>query len=633
MSGLRRMGRGIGIWLGLAGWLLFAALPVSAEPVRVRAAAHDGYGRIVFNWQTPVPYTASIDGSRLTVRFGRAIESDLGPAVRGLRKYLASGEMTADGQTAVFTTTGPFGVRAFDMGAAVVVDLIDPAPAAEPRTEATAAAAPAQPAAEAPAAAPTGPVLGVRTGQHEGYSRIVFDWTSRVGYGVDRQGETATIRFDRAARPNIGRIQSRPPRFLRGIQAAADGGGLRVTLRIDPTSRIKHFRSGPKIAIDILAPDPDAPPPAATPQPSAQPAQTAVSPQEPAEPARQPEAEPTSETQPAPQAREPEPQPAAQAPEPPQRQEPSAPDAQSQADAAGTPAAPSAAALSPPPNPAPDTGPQTGVPVAPPQSPDTPDGTVARAPADGPAVAPTPLVPVRPTALTPTRPTGTATVAAGAANLLAPSTGAAADLAPSGPAPEGAVTLRIDWSEPVAAAVFRRAGHLWVAFDKPNDVDIAALKTAGGNAIRDIQRMPVNNATVLRFNTIAGVNPTLRRDGLAWLLDFQQQPLQPQSPIETNSQPNSPVGARLFLPVPQPGKAVAVFDPEVGDTLVVVPVIPLGHGLAERHEFPQVNLLPTGQGVVVRPIIDSLRVRPLRQGIELTSTDQLQISPVTAQAA
>ncbi len=560
-------------------WVVLAvAWPAGAEPVQVRTAQHDGYGRIVFNWGAAVPYRAITDGNRVEVTFGSPIEADLAPAVRTLSRYLQSGEIDAGGHTVTFITTGEFGLRAFDLGQAVVVDLLDPvasAPASEPASAAAppAPAAPSAPAVEAGSALTS---LGVRAGEHAGYSRVVFDWPSRVGYEIDRSGGTVTLTFNRAARPDLRGVQRRRPPFLQGIDAASGDGNLTVALRIPETSRIRHFRSGPKVAVDILAPGTE-----------------------------------TATAQPQPPA---ESGPEAEAPRP-------------------APAPPKTASA---PTPTPEPKPQ----------PDTTVAAAVPAPEEAVAKKPKPLVPVTPGALSPP-PTATPT---GKPTPLTPGQGltsgqgqaavataaalvAAAQTGPAEPAPAGAVTLRFDWGEPVAAAVFRRAGFLWVVFDKPKDVDIAALRKAGGNAIRAIERIPVDGATALRMDTVSGINPSLRRDGLAWLLDFQRQPLQPQSPIETQAQPNSTAGARLFLPVPQPGNAIAIPDPEVGDTVVAVPVIPLGHGVAQRREYPQVDILPTGQGIAVRPIIDTIRVRPLRQGVELSSTDILHISPVTAQAA
>ncbi|MEQ8194107.1 MAG: tetratricopeptide repeat protein, partial [Rhodospirillales bacterium] len=195
------------------------------------------------------------------------------------------------------------------------------------------------------------------------------------------------------------------------------------------------------------------------------------------------------------------------------------------------------------------------------------------------------------------------------------------------------VQLRFNWDEPVAAAVFRRAGYLWAIFDKPSPVAIDTLRKAGGNVLKSIEQRPAQGATILRMETVAGINPSLKRDGLAWILDFRKQPLRPQVPIELKPQPNSPVGARLFVPVPEPGEAIVVNDPLVGDNLVVVPVIPLGHGVLQNHRYVQAMVLPSAQGVVVEPLIDDMRVRALRQGVEVTSQSRFDLTPVAAAAA
>ena len=201
--------------------------------------------------------------------------------------------------------------------------------------------------------------------------------------------------------------------------------------------------------------------------------------------------------------------------------------------------------------------------------------------------------------------------------------------APAGPI--DAVALRFDWDEPVAAAVFRRAGYLWLVFDKALKVDPQALIAAGGNAIREVIQVPVERATALRFSTVAGVNPAIRRDGLAWILEFKKQALTPPTEIEVTVQTNLPAGARVFLPVTEPGQTLLLKDPEVGDSLVVVPVIPLGHGIVGNRDYPQFRILETAQGIVLQPRIDELRVRSLHQGVELTSGGSLQVTPVSEQ--
>ena len=100
-----------------------------------------------------------------------------------------------------------------------------------------------------------------------------------------------------------------------------------------------------------------------------------------------------------------------------------------------------------------------------------------------------------------------------------------------------------------------------------------------------------------------------------------------------NAQPDSPVGARVFLPVPEPGSPIGVTDPDVGDNLVIVPTIPLSHGVSEAYRFPEMRILATMQGVAIIPITDNLRIRPLRQGIELASSVPLSLSSVSPEVA
>lgn len=195
----------------------------------------------------------------------------------------------------------------------------------------------------------------------------------------------------------------------------------------------------------------------------------------------------------------------------------------------------------------------------------------------------------------------------------------------------GVVALRFDWQEPVGAAVFRRGDVLWVVFDKRANVDTAALVQDGAGMISSAEQVPSNFGAVLRLTTAEGVNPDIKRSGLAWILEFMEQPLFPSSPLQADAQPNSPLGARLFISVPEPGNVIAFRDPEIGDNLIAVPVIPLGHGVSRPWSYPQLQVLPTKQGVALKPISDDVRVRPLRQGVEITSTGTLQISSVSAE--
>ncbi|MCR4378515.1 MAG: hypothetical protein NUV50_10555 [Rhodospirillales bacterium] len=254
-------------------------------------------------------------------------------------------------------------------------------------------------------------------------------------------------------------------------------------------------------------------------------------------------------------------------------------------------------------------------------TPPTPDEAVKPAEADAQSPAAEKTAPATPSAATPTPATAPAPASAPAVNTRAEASQVAA----------GVVALRFDWQEPVGAAVFRRGEVLWVIFDKRANIDTAALVRDGAGMIASAEQVPSNLGAVLRLTTAEGVNPDIKRSGLAWILEFMEQPLIPTSPLQADAQPDSPLGARLFVSVPEPGNVIAFRDPEVGDNLIAVPVIPLGHGVSRLWAYPQVQVLPTKQGVVIKPISDDVSVRPLRQGVEVTSTGTLQISSVSAE--
>lgn len=518
--------------------MLLVGLDAWAEPVRVRTSTGDGYGRMTFQWAQPVGHQAQKNGDRLVINFSRPIEADLRRVVRGLSRYIASAEAAPNDATVVFRVKGDFSVRSYDSGSSVVVDIVSAAQAETPTPK-------AEQTAPTPAASASGPNVPVRTGAHDAYMRVVFDWPANTAFSVVRDGGKAILNFDKAASVNLARLASGRVRNISGASATAVDGKLSVTLNVDPTSRVNAFASGPKVVVDVYNPGSQAP--AQEKAPVAEVAQ--------------------AETAPEPQAANEPP-----APEP----APVAPVELAKVD----------------PAPAPESAPQ-------------------EAPA---SAAPAPL------SLEPAQPADPATpLDEGRVDTRAEAT----------QGESGGVVLKFDWDEPVGAAVFRRGEDLWVVFDKRANVDTEALVRDGAGLIQAVEQVPSRYGAVLRMNTAESVNPSIKRAGLAWVLEFLPQPLIPSAPLQVDAQPDSPLGARLFVAVPEPGNIIAFRDPEVGDNLIVAPVIPLGHGMSRQWSYPQMRLLPSKQGVVMKPLSDDLRIRPLRQGVEITSTGTLQVSGVS----
>lgn len=569
----------------LAAGVLAVAVPAGAVEVVVRAAPHDGYGRIVFNWQQPVAKQVAVESGRLVVRFSQPIEADYAGVARSLEGYVADPRPGADGRSVSFRLAQPVELESFYTGTAVVVDLHPTAAAASPAPEPT--SEPVQSAtataemsrtetravAQATPAANT-PRINVRTGEHGDYTRIVFDWEQEVDYSVDAAGGVVTVRFQRPATFTLDALTGSPPAYVGAARASTGDAASQVTVAIPASSTVRHLRAGTKVVVDIRAPT-------AGDSPVALPTETAEVPPAPAPAA------------PEPQAAEP------QAPKP-QAPEPQAPEV-----------------AAPPPPAGPETPPAAAETAA------APPGDAQTAPEVQPEAPPG-----APTALEPPAPAQPAPEAQ-------PATGVAAEaLAPVGGdgAAAGTAELRFPWQEPVAAAVFFRGGRLWIAFDRPATLDPAAVEAAGNGTIQGVRQVPAANGLVLVMDTARNIQPSLKRDGNAWIVELKADRFRLASPIPVKVQPDSPVGPRVFLPIAEPGNPIAVTDPDVGDNLVIVPVVPLSNGIPTDFQYPQFDLSRSAQGVAIAPRIDDLRVRTTRQGIELTAGRELAVSPVGAGA-
>ena len=540
-----------------------AAKPISADasvaPVRVRAWPHSGFDRIVFDWPEPVEYSASMDAGRLVVRFARPLAISLGRVHENLAPYLTTATISADRQTVSIGFGSGRILKTFTNGGSVVVDLQDrtPVTANESRAGTTPFISPRP--------------LKVRFGEHKGFSRLVFDWSRNVGYRVTKEAGIIIIRFDRPARVDLEAISAARPKYVAGISAANTGEGeLVVRLEVQETARMRHFRAGTRVVVDILKPHDPA---------------TAVKAGQPVNLLGRPAT--TGAKKPA----------------------------KATADSAMTPIG-------------------------------TPSEEGGKTTAEGPVSASSGPVREEPDALPAAAPGADAEVAEGKPAVMSPVDLVAAWLKVSpgaGPvtvewaSSREVTTLRFGWRQVAGAAVFTRAGFLWVVFDRPAVLD---LRGRGGRRGRGFARFEkrfsqstVAGATVVRIRLGAKTHPVAKRDGTEWVIELRREaaPLSEEIPLETHLE--AITGPRLFFNVAGGGKALKLTDPEVGDQIWVVPVTESGLGFGERRSFAELHILASAQGIAVEPMVDGLEVRTLPKGIELTKIGGLRLSVRDRQGA
>lgn len=577
----------VSIILAALALVVLWTAPALADRVQARAGTHADFGRMVFDWPSGVGYDAQISGRRLIVRFDRPVQTDLNTVIARLRDYMTGARISVDGRTVTFQLTGPFSLRDFRSGdRRIVIDLQRTAQSPSPASVTPPASSPSRPETAPRASAPSGPRVPVRSGQHEDYSRLVFDWPRRVDYQVRRDGGRTVLSFSRSGRIDPAPMGGVLPPNVKGFDVG--GSGKEVTLAVPAGAQIKHFRSGNKVVVDVYGGSGSGT--AAPTQPLAREGK------DPSKPLSWPGIPPSPDPGRLP---------------------------------TGTRAATratSVAALSPEEREAEPASVPTTVPG---RASDAPSRSGAQGRVETSSDQPSPNFLAGGRASF-----GASDIreAASAASDAAREAGAlegldVGDLPPqtreTRPAPdqpihvqlvtgEDGATLGFAWpATAIPMAAFTRGDHLWVVFDEAAQFDFTTVQARGEGFITNPEILESktggrNTGAALRFLLAAGLKATVERELSTWKIRLapKAEPLRQEFLPEPQVAPSG--RKRVFIQTGPVSQLVTVEDPNFGDTLFVAPVPSEAAGVLEDKEYEGFSLLATAQGVAMTMSRDDL---------------------------
>ena len=477
-----------------------AATNAVADEVRTRAWAHEGFGRIVFDWPRDVTYESRINGQTLTIVFEREITTTFQQVQRHLAAYITELKVAPDGRTVIASLKGHHRIRSLKSESGIVIDLIPVSGASAP-TSKTASTVPH-------------PKVGVRLGEHAEFTRIVFDWTRSVDYKVERGEGLATVEFSAPGGIDIARLSSRRGPRISGAETQSTAQSSSVQLSIGGSTRLRHFRSGTKVVLDIL-------------------------------------------------------------------------------DGPGGTAA----------------GTSGSKPTAPTKSAKTNSGenqtrekqvgqTVSSGSRQGQAAS-------SKTSKTP-----------GAENL---NVAFASD-------DEDGVRISIVGDVGSALAVFLRAGYAWVVLDAPATATIDEIPEVLAETVFFAEQVEANGAAALRFKIRTGLGPVVQKTENGWVVGLTEDAPLPEDSIKITRQETSGGGSSAIIRVSGPGPVIELADPEVGDTISVVPLKRIGQGVSPAKEYVEFRMLETIQGIAIAPLADHIRLTSSDQGVVIGGEFGLALS-------
>ena len=168
------------------------------------------------------------------------------------------------------------------------------------------------------------------------------------------------------------------------------------------------------------------------------------------------------------------------------------------------------------------------------------------------------------------------------------------------------VQFSFAWANPAGAAVFRRGDAIWVVFDAPAVLDV-------GHAPRGLVQYSGISATrgadyaAVRIEAAHGVPVFATSVGNVWTISLG--PGDEGSPSVVRVRRDEAEGpATLKAAVAGATKVVQMADPQAGDTLSVVTALGPAKGLPSRHDFAQMAVLPSVQGLAIEAHVEDLSV-------------------------
>lgn len=501
--------------------------------------------------------------------------------------------------------------------------------------------------------------IAVRSGEHEAYSRVVFDWGRAVKFEIDEsKKDLLIVRFKDAARLDLSGFDPSKLDNVTGFRVLKNDP-LVVSMIVPEDSKVKAFvLMGKRFVVDVYNPakskdEPktetvatakteDVPVPAKKPQtaPAAEPAKP-----EPLKPEAAPPLEPPAHSAAlTPEQKPPEPEkPAEKPPETPGQTPPVKtaelphslpPEAEKKAPGLNITLVPETLTSPKPP-------PIDGQPSEPPkaQMPPPPEPVKEAKAEEKPEQKPVPEVEAKPpepqTAPAPPEPKRDEAGISPMPVLKAkeePKTQAPAQPPPQIKAdPASMHVLTVTATASVGLSVFERGGELWFVSDHQSRHLIPVVNSKTPHIFAPFAGQEINGGQAYKTTFPGGYEAKAKGGELSWkiILDKQESKEKPIELQRIARGGNFSRGGKIIWPVKDATGILELPDPQTGESLKIVTVKNAEQFAGPPRDFVDFAILRSVVGLAVLPKVDDLEVRLTEEGVEIGRPGGLAILPET----
>ncbi|WP_350334838.1 hypothetical protein [Coralliovum pocilloporae] len=191
-----------------------------------------------------------------------------------------------------------------------------------------------------------------------------------------------------------------------------------------------------------------------------------------------------------------------------------------------------------------------------------------------------------------------------------------------------AVRVSLPFAEPTPSALFRRGNAVWMIFDTERTLDLAAMRDALSESLRDLSVVQSGGSVVVRVALDSPQLATIAADGTGWLVTIGDMILEPTKPLKLSRGVLADGRAMLKAKLTGHSKIHRIDDVDGLDAIIATTALGPARGLIRPHRFVELESLISGHGIAVVPHVDDLRAYFEDDQLILTRKQGLNISAV-----
>ncbi|WP_417309559.1 tetratricopeptide repeat protein [Devosia sp.] len=192
------------------------------------------------------------------------------------------------------------------------------------------------------------------------------------------------------------------------------------------------------------------------------------------------------------------------------------------------------------------------------------------------------------------------------------------------------VRIAFPFEADTAAAVYRRGDTVWMVFDTKRPVGAPEESDALSQIADGMEVVSGDGAQVLRLDLSADRLASLASEGRSWVVSLGDVLLNATEPLGLRRERNKFGEYEMLADLRRPGQVHTINDPDVGDSLKVVTVMPPARGLGRNQRFVDFDALSSAHGLVIRPRTADLSVEIENRDAVIRQESGLTLSAVEA---